>query len=684
MTPSPATDSTEVGAGFGDGSPLPALSRHPSVGVGEAAVTGKVAGADLPAVTLLETAFPYADVSRLVAADRRSRDPAYQAHRWWARRPPALVRGVLLAAALPAGSEVDVFRAAYRSEAHALDGWRVLDAFAGGGTTLVEAARLGAVAVGRDVDPLAVLLNRHQLAPCTATELREAAARLSLHLRATVGHLWATGEEGWQPLHYFTVARVECPGCADEGLLYRSLVLARSAGKAGSVVRDAAAMAFCPDCLQVKTVGATATTITCCRRRRPLSSATYHDGRYRCPGCALASDHRALKTGAAPRALVAVEEAPAKDALARRRRIRSATTADLAGEAAARVWLSQRTGPPLPLDRGISVARGDARPVSYGVTTIGMLHTARQVAYLVAAHDWINDAVLPAQVARGLRLAVSSTVSSNNRLCGYATDYGRLAPLFSVRAFSLPILTVELNPLSTTGGRGTLAAAVARVAKSCDQMVRRHVLDETQTVSPRTLILTRFRDAHRVDNTDSVAGGDEEHLLADICLTDPPYYDFIPYDTLSQVFRAWLPDQQLAGDALLPCVDGVEPFGRRLGASLRRAADGLRPGALLAFTYKGGEDAWDAVGVALGEAKMLVTALWPVLADPHMGHHSNDGNCEYDVVVVARGVEQAVPSPATVNLDEWLVNLPDGVSTADRENMAHAIRVASPRWGSAA
>jgi len=33
-------------------------------------------------VTYLEHAFPFVKVSRLVEADRRAPDPAYQAHRW--------------------------------------------------------------------------------------------------------------------------------------------------------------------------------------------------------------------------------------------------------------------------------------------------------------------------------------------------------------------------------------------------------------------------------------------------------------------------------------------------------------------------------------------------------------------------------------------------------------------------
>jgi putative DNA methylase len=660
------------------------IDQRPPLAASLAAARRACVGADLADVTMLERAFPYVEVSRLVAADRRSRDSAYQAHRWWARRPPSLVRAVLVAAALPASATPRTFRDAYASEEPLLGGWKVSDAFAGGGTTLVEAARLGAVSAGGDVDPLAVLLNRHQLDPADGAGVAEAAAALTAHLRTELAQLWPApdGDGPWQPLHYFAVAVVDCPGCGHHGPLYRSHVLARSGGKAGSVTRDQPVVAFCPDCLKPRTVAAGTKTLRCCGRRRALDAGTYSDGRYRCPACSKASDHVRLRTGAAPRAVVAVEDTPAKGDRKARRRIREPQPQDLAGEAAAVQWLAQRTGKPLPLDRPLVAAAGDDRPVSYGITTVGMLHTARQAAYLAAAHDWVDAARLAPGTARALRLAVSSTVLSNNRLCGYATDYGRLAPLFSVRAFSLPALAVELNPLNPDGGRGTLAAAVARVIKSADTAVRRHVLDNDGTPRPRTLDLPRVRPGHTVRHADSAAAADGTAAPADVCVTDPPYYDFIPYDALSQVFRAWLPEQDLAGDALLPDRDdGVEQFGRRLGTALRAAADGLKPGALIAFTYKGGEDAWDAVGVALDEAKLRVTSLWPVLADPHMGHHSGAGNCEYDVVVVVRGVEQVAPAKAPASTGPWLRRL-GALSPADQANLRNALRMATPRWGS--
>lgn len=193
-------------------------------------------------MTFLETAFPFRDVSSLVAADRRSPDPAYQAHRWWARRPPALVRAALLAVALPADTTPSAFWRDYASPRAHLDGLLVTDPFLGGGTTLVEAARLGAEVTGTDVDPLAVMLSEHQLDSPAAADFLDAGTRLAEHLADEVGPFWpqATDDDGsvWQPLHYFSVARVTCRGCEQVGPLYRSLVIARSVGRAGRATID--------------------------------------------------------------------------------------------------------------------------------------------------------------------------------------------------------------------------------------------------------------------------------------------------------------------------------------------------------------------------------------------------------------------------------------------------------------
>jgi putative DNA methylase len=603
---------------------------------------------------------------------------------------------MLLAATLPGDTPVHDLWRAYASPAPHLRDVVVMDPFLGGGTTLVEAARLGARTHGTDVDPLAVLINQHQLTAPAPQDVVAAGDALTAHLRATIGRLWPVTREPdggrWSPLHYFSVAVVTCPHCGHTGPLYRSLVIARSVGHAGSVVRDVPVTAFCPDCFGVHDRGEKDKALTCCGVTRPLADSNFRGTRYVCPSCGCRSSHEMLQTGAAPRVLLAVEETPgdgSQRANGSRRRIRAADDRD---RTLARRRGSQAALADLPAyDLPIRSAPNDSRPVSLGIGTIADLHTARQRAYLTAALRWLKGAELDPPVARALGLAISSTITSNNRLCGYATDYGRLAPLFSIRAFSLPWLAVELNPLNPSGGRGTLAAALTRVVRSCEDTARRHVLDAHGQVVPVTLTWPRRHDGHQVHCADASATQPDVDgtagVLADLCVTDPPYYDFIPYDTLSQVYRAWLPDaQELAGQPLLPYGDDpVGQFGARLGQTLAFAVSSCKPDAVVAFTYKGDAVAWDAVAVGLDQAKLRVTGLWPVLADPHMGHHTHEGNCEYDMIVVTRPLTatEPWPPPADASAEVWISTLRPvlRVSAADEANMRSAIRIAAPRWG---
>src|SRR5208283_3041806 len=126
------------------------------------------------AATLLETALPYREMSLVAKADRRAVDPVYAAHRWWARRPPGVIRALLLASALPASTPEREFWVKFGVAERHLEGLRVHDMFAGGGAMLVEAARLGGIPSGTDVDPLAVDIVRHELSPPSKDLLQRA------------------------------------------------------------------------------------------------------------------------------------------------------------------------------------------------------------------------------------------------------------------------------------------------------------------------------------------------------------------------------------------------------------------------------------------------------------------------------------------------------------------------------
>ena len=109
----------------------------------------------------------------------------------------------------------------------------------------------------------------------------------------------------------------------------------------------------------------------------------------------------------------------------------------------------------------------------------------------------------------------------------------------------------------------------------------------------------------------------------------------------------------------------------------------VRAGRPIAFTYHStNRDAWDAIGDAIGAAGLRVTAIWPVKSDGHMGHHSHDGNSEWDLVIVCRRFTETEPCEPSFKVDQWSKDVqPLRVSDADRRNMGLALAMAASRFG---
>jgi len=638
---------------------------------------------------LAEVWFPSQELSYLIKADQRTRDPAYGGHRWWARRPPALLRALLLAMSMPTATTPDEFWSAYASSEPVLAGQVVTDPFAGGGSTLVEASRLGADVIGSDIDPLAVRVSRSALLPPEASELRDAGEAMIADLRKRLGHLYPQSP-GETPLHYFSFAEVKCLSCSAQSLLYRDPQLALDRQLRGAVVREEALTVVCPDCLHLQYLpDADAKSFDCCGSTKPIDSGTYTGTSFTCPECGSAATHRQLQTGQAPRRIVAVEVTRA----GRRRRLREPTKEDVAiVDLALEMWQVERDALPRPVG-DIVRPRHDERPMSYGIRTYEQLFTPRQLLVLGHAFKWVQAQPFSADLLSSLELAISNSLTTNNRLCGYARDYGRLSALFSIRGYSLPSMAIELNPLHPDGGRGTLEACIERMARSAARRVRRYTWSSrNREVEPIDLT---FEPTGRVvvaqHNAMEQAPG-EAVSWADLAVFDPPYFNFIAYEELSQFHRVWLGAPNLMGAPLLPQPgDPVTSFAEGLAKAFEGVLRRLKSGKPLAFTYHSADpNAWKAIGLALDKAQLRVTAIWPVRSDAHMGHHSHPGNCEWDLVLICRPMRDTLPTELSATVSSWVslvapLEIEEAdrltVREADRQNFSCAISVAGKRYG---
>ena len=241
---------------------------------------------------LAEVGFPIAEVSRHAVREKSIRHGHPSTlHLWWARRPLASSRAVLMALLLPDPADAHcpgAFKEAARrillahegrpqgwaqgvaeddglrrvllkfiadfanwdvaanpawlatsralvKAAHGEEAPLVVDPFAGGGSIPLEALRVGCEAFASDLNPVACLILKVMLediprhGPKLAEELREAGRRIKEQAEKELADLYPKDADGATPVAYLWARTVRCeaPNCGAEIPLMRSFWLCK-------------------------------------------------------------------------------------------------------------------------------------------------------------------------------------------------------------------------------------------------------------------------------------------------------------------------------------------------------------------------------------------------------------------------------------------------------------------------
>lgn len=209
----------------------------------------------------IERNFPIVQLNALSVRERNAFKPVYTMHKWFARRSSSIFRAILLGAALPAekdGKPLDLMAEFYQGHGDdprmtRPDGsrLRVLDPFMGGGTTVVEALRLGFDVTGADYNPVAWFIVRGETTPVDLEALEAAYKRVADKVRDDLLALYKTrcpltGKDA-DIIYGFWVKQGVCvdPSCKGVTDLFKSYEVARKRGDASlSFMPDV----VCPSC----------------------------------------------------------------------------------------------------------------------------------------------------------------------------------------------------------------------------------------------------------------------------------------------------------------------------------------------------------------------------------------------------------------------------------------------------
>lgn len=140
----------------------------------------------------IEKDFPIERLNEIARKEGNAKKPIYQIHKWWARRLGSVFRMILLTSFIEweeleidarkrigIGSSIDLdeeMEALVREKMEEMlwerfyskndfGGKVVLDPFMGGGTTVVEALKLGLSPIGIDINPVAWFVTKKEVEP---------------------------------------------------------------------------------------------------------------------------------------------------------------------------------------------------------------------------------------------------------------------------------------------------------------------------------------------------------------------------------------------------------------------------------------------------------------------------------------------------------------------------------------
>jgi putative DNA methylase len=583
----------------------------------------------VPQMSALECDFPAAELSHIGEHESWRKEvhrPATSTHKWWAKRLGSVFRGILCSAVTSdSASALEAYGSATR-----LDSLTVFDPFAGSGTTLIEAAKLGANVIGWDINPVATLVQRQAVQRWNIAELQRAYDSVEKTCRAEIDRVHRT-ESGETVLYYFWVASTDCPECHENTRLFSTQVYAQNAYPK----RVPEAQAVCPTCLDVMPARYDFETLTCSRGHRITRQGAVSRSTMTCVNGHSSKVLTAL-AGTPPR-----HEMYAKLVLGfnGRKRYEPITDFDRVLYAECSELLSQG-GSGLVLPQGtLTDGENTRQAIRWGYTTWPQFFNDRQLYSLGLLGQAVRDLSAGEPEREALIALFSGTLEFNNMFCSFKGEgTGAVRHMFSHHILKPERTPLEAHPWGTPASSGSfstlyqsrLIRAHAYKTAPADQILSGRGVKRIASISLPTeaAVASCWPSAGLAPGLIYLRTGNSSHTdlpdeSVDLIITDPPYMDNVHYSELADFFHAWLrtlmpfpgyPASTLttrsAGE-----VQSASPqdFENSITNVLRECSRALRPSGLLAFTFHQARlSGWTSVMRALAQAGFLVTAIQPV------------------------------------------------------------------------
>ena len=593
-------------------------------------------------MTAIEHDFPIHQISELARQESWRKEinrPIYHIHKWWATRLGSVFRAITLGALID--SSHNIWSQFY--EQHNLAGKVVLDPFMGSGTTLGEAMKLGAKAIGSDINPVSTFLVRQAFTRVPEADLQQAYSDLEGAVAGEIGRYYRTRDPstGDQiPVLYFFWCKTVTTPSGEVIPLFSRYVFAQNAYPK----KKPRAQIVCPKCWSIIEDRYDTESLSC-----PKCSHHFNPQDGPATGQYVRSESGERfkikdllpDDGSPPAhrlyAMLALRDDGEKVYLQPQQEdheLYASAESRLATEDLPIPTLSVRAG------HNTNQARG------YNYTQWREFFNARQLLCLGLLLRSILE-ISDEQVQEQMLCLFSSTLEFNNLFCSYKGEgTGAVRHMFSHHILKPERTPLENSVWGTLKSSGTfstlfksrLLRAKRYLEEPFELKLDRDMLGErcgsSKTVASGELdpkCVTSWPEFQANDRSVMVLNGDSAALpiptgTVDAVVTDPPYFDFVHYSELSDFFYAWLNpalqdryawmDREDSSDSGEVQHKDPQTFASQLCRVFVECHRVLKDDGVLAFSFHHSRaDGWAAIYSALADADLAVVAAHPVHAE---------------------------------------------------------------------
>ena len=372
--------------------------------------------------------------------------PVIAVHKWFARRPGTLFRGLLLSEFADERLDESYF--------HSQDfaGKVVADPFMGGGTPLIEANRIGCDVLGFDINPMAAWIVREEIEDLDLTAYRKAASKLVGTLEREVGELYRTdcpafGDKDVPVKYFLWVKTIPCEGCGTDVDLFPGYLLADDTRHPRNVL----VCSECGDLNEVENLDDPGRCSWC--RARLVVNGPAKRGRCTCKACGAVTKYPPKDAGPLGHRLFAIEYAnPQRRGEHTGRFFKKPDAKDLARVAKAEKRAKSLTAQFIP-EQEIPAGDESDRLHRWGYQKYRELFNARQLLGLEMSCRQIG-AVKDTRIKHALATNLSDLLRYQNMLCRYDTMALKSLDIFSVHGFPVGLVQCESNLLGSVNDAG--------------------------------------------------------------------------------------------------------------------------------------------------------------------------------------------------------------------------------------